>query len=76
MEAGETVNEYDVCVMLSAERAKMPENKGDSFDTIAGYGPNAAMMHYGPTAEKSDVLQKKAFCSLIPADSTSPAPPM
>lgn len=61
MEAGETVNEYDVCLMLSAERAKMPENRGDSFDTIAGYGPNAAMMHYGPTAEKSDVLQKKGF---------------
>ena len=61
LESGETVSEYDVCVMLSAERAKMPENKGDSFDTIAGYGPNAAMMHYGPTAEKSDVLQKKGF---------------
>ena len=61
MDAGETVNEYDVCVMLSAERAKMPENRGDSFDTIAGYGPIAAMMHYGPTAEKSDVLQKKGF---------------
>ena len=61
MEAGETVSEYDVCLMLSAERAKMPENRGDSFDTIAGYGPNAAMMHYGPTAEKSDMLQKKGF---------------
>ena len=61
MEAGEAVSEYDVCLMLSAERAKMPENRGDSFDTIAGYGPNAAMMHYGPTAEKSDMLQKKGF---------------
>lgn len=61
MDAGEAVSEYDVCLMLSAERAKMPENKGDSFDTIAGYGPNAAMMHYGPTAEKSDMLQKKGF---------------
>ena len=47
--------------MLAEERAKMPENKGESFDTIAGYGPNAAMMHYGPTAEKSDMLQKKGF---------------
>ena len=61
LEAGETVTEYDVCVMLAAERAKMPENRGESFDTIAGYGPNAAMMHYAPTAEKSDVLQKKGF---------------
>lgn len=61
MDAGEAVSEYDVCLMLAEERAKMPENKGESFDTIAGYGPNAAMMHYGPTAEKSDMLQKKGF---------------
>ena len=61
MDAGESVSEYDVCLMLAEERAKMPENKGESFDTIAGYGPNAAMMHYGPTAEKSDMLQKKGF---------------
>ena len=61
MDAGEAVSEYDVCLMLAEERAKMPENNGESFDTIAGYGPNAAMMHYGPTAEKSDMLQKKGF---------------
>ena len=61
MDAGKVVSEYDVCLMLAEERAKMPENKGESFDTIAGYGPNAAMMHYGPTAEKSDMLQKKGF---------------
>ena len=61
MDAGEAVSEYDVCLMLAEERAKMPENKGESFDTVAGYGPNAAMMHYGPTAEKSDMLQKKGF---------------
>ena len=32
-----------------------------SFDTIAAYGPNAAMMHYSATPEKYSMLEPKSF---------------
>ena len=45
---GGKLTEYDVCRLLSECRARQPGNKGESFATIAAYGPNAAMMHYSP----------------------------
>lgn len=53
------INEYDVSMIIEKHR-KMSENYfSPSFDTIAAYGKNAAMMHY--CAEKnncSEILRK------------------
>jgi Xaa-Pro aminopeptidase len=45
---GQIVSEYDVAVKVEEFRARMPLHKGPSFDTIAGYGPNGAIIHYKP----------------------------
>lgn len=43
---GETVTEGDIAVMLRQERQKGENFVGESFHTIAAYGPHGAMMHY------------------------------
>lgn len=59
--AGETLTEWDICEILEKYRRQMPKNQGLSFGTIAAYGPNAAMMHYGPTADKCATLRREGF---------------
>ena len=51
--AGARINEWDASLALSRLRARFGENRGDSFNTIAGYGPNGAMMHYTPGPDKN-----------------------
>ena len=53
---GRTLHETDIEEMLKARRREQPGYLEDSFETIAAWGPNAAMMHYhavkgGPDAE-------------------------
>ena len=45
-EEGKPVTEYSAAMELDALRAQIPDFVELSFPTIAGYGPNAAMMHY------------------------------
>ena len=61
MAAGETVTELDVDAWLRALRAAQPLNVGESFDTIAAYGANAAMMHYSAKPESYATLQPKGY---------------
>ncbi len=61
MAAGATVTEVDVDHKLAELRAAQPGNLGTSFDTIAAYGPNAAMMHYHATPDNCTTLQPKGF---------------
>ncbi len=58
---GEPVTELDVMDTLRTLRAALPLNRGESFDTIAAYGPNAAMMHYTATEESHAVLEPKGL---------------
>ena len=48
---GETVTELDVVKMVDYQRAKCPEFLDNSFQTIAAFGPHAALPHYSPTPE-------------------------
>lgn len=48
---GETVTELDVVQMVDYQRAKCPEFLDNSFQTIAAFGPHAALPHYSPTPE-------------------------
>ncbi|MGM9986675.1 MAG: aminopeptidase P family protein [Bacillaceae bacterium] len=59
--SGEHVTEYDISEKLLALRLEQPESLGASFETIAAYGPNAAMMHYHPTIEKCSKLEARGF---------------
>jgi Xaa-Pro aminopeptidase len=43
-----TVNEWDAALALRRFRSEQPENRGESFPSIVGYGPHGAMMHYAP----------------------------
>ena len=56
-EGGEAITELDVMACLRDLRAELPLNRGESFDTIAAYGANAAMMHYTATPESHAVLE-------------------
>ncbi len=61
MERGETLTECTVCDMLRECRAKQPHNMGESFDTIAAFGSNAAMMHYSPRPDSCAVIREKGL---------------
>lgn len=46
---------------LEQLRRKQPLNRGLSFDTIAGYGPHGAMMHYKAEPETASELKPEGF---------------
>ncbi|PZO83621.1 MAG: X-Pro aminopeptidase, partial [Micavibrio aeruginosavorus] len=49
--ASGTLTELDVEAKLESFRREAPEYRDSSFDTIAGYGPNGAIVHYRATRE-------------------------
>ncbi|MEE3357472.1 MAG: aminopeptidase P family protein [Lachnospiraceae bacterium] len=55
------LTEIEASDYLADLRAKAPDFIELSFETIAAYGPNAAMMHYEPTREKYSAIQPKSF---------------
>lgn len=59
---GET--EISVDRKLHELRAAQPLYRGESFDTIAGYGPHAAIVHYEATPETDVPLQPRGFLLL------------
>ena len=58
---GKILHETDIEKMLQKRRAEMPGYFEDSFDTIAAYGPNAAMMHYRAEGEVDSVIEPRGF---------------
>jgi len=59
--AGGGITEVDIAHKLVEFRSKQEGFMGPSFNTIAGYGSNAAMMHYSATKENHSVLEPKGF---------------
>ncbi len=51
-----SVTELDVVRRLEAERSRDPLYRGPSFETIAGHGPNGAVVHYRVTADRARPL--------------------
>lgn len=51
-----TFSEYDVAVKIEEFRGRMDGHVGPSFSTIAGYGPNGAIIHYKPEKESAITL--------------------
>ncbi|MCR5358034.1 MAG: aminopeptidase P family protein [Lachnospiraceae bacterium] len=58
---GRIINEYDAAMMLDGMRSEIKGNRGLSFETIAAYGENAAVIHYTPDKEGSAVLKPEGF---------------
>ncbi|MBA4749977.1 MAG: aminopeptidase P family protein [Alphaproteobacteria bacterium] len=58
MREGRPVTELSASKELLTERQKHPAFKEPSFETIAGTGPNGAIVHYRVTPETDRALQK------------------
>ena len=46
VEAGDAINEYEASLKLHEFRREIEGFRGESFETISAYGPNAALPHY------------------------------
>jgi Xaa-Pro aminopeptidase len=57
MARGERITELTVDEQLSAARARQPDLRGMSFETIAGFNANGAMPHYRATPESHAVVE-------------------
>ena len=63
-EGGDKQTELSTDKKLTAFRAEQPLFKGISFDTIAGYGPHGAIVHYEATEETDVELEQRGFLLL------------
>ena len=61
MAAGEELTELTVDEILHKYRSAQDKFLTESFNTIAAYGPNAAMMHYHATEADHAKLERKGF---------------
>jgi len=62
--AGSGITEWDVSEKLLEFRKKGDKFIEESFETIAGYGPDGAIIHYAPSSSGSLKLEKKSFLLL------------
>ena len=62
--AAEPVTEVGVDRKLTALRAEQPGFRDISFDTIAGYGPHGAIVHYEATPDTDVPLQPRGLLLL------------
>jgi len=59
--AGSGITEWDVSEKLLEFRKKGDKFIEESFETIAGYGPDGAIIHYAPSPSGSAKLEKKSL---------------
>ncbi|MBR4756069.1 MAG: aminopeptidase P family protein [Bacteroidales bacterium] len=56
LESGEPLNEYECSAKLHGFRSEIAGFRGESFETISAYGPNAALPHYVTPQSGSEEL--------------------
>lgn len=59
--ASEKIKETDIAEKLIEFRSKQDKFVGESFDTIAGYGPNGAIVHYHATPETAATVKPQGL---------------
>ncbi len=57
LQAGEELTELAVSDILTRFRSQQPYYFDESFETIAGYGPHGAIVHYSATPESSSTVE-------------------
>lgn len=57
IDAGESITELDIDQMLIEARSKQPNYISPSFDTIAGFCGNGAIVHYRATPDSHSAIQ-------------------
>lgn len=62
--AGNGITEWDVSEKLLEFRKEGDRFLEESFETIAGYGANGAIVHYAPSPASSARLERKSFLLL------------
>lgn len=50
------VDEMSVCEIWRQKRSEQPLFFSESFETIAGYGPHGAIVHYSPTPQSASAI--------------------
>lgn len=55
------VTEILITEKLVEYRSQQADYVGESFDTIAGYGPNGAIVHYNVTEQSSSTVKPEGF---------------
>ncbi len=58
---GQGWTELRAAEVVTACRAEQPGFRGPSFETIVGYGPHGAVVHYEPTPETDIPLEPRSF---------------
>ncbi len=56
LNSGQKVTEWDLSGLLIAARSKQPHYVSPSFETIAGFGTNGAVVHYSATADEHEQI--------------------
>jgi len=54
-------DELKVVTTLDAYRKQQSRNKGPSFRTVAGFGPNGAVIHYRPSIETNRLIDNTSM---------------
>lgn len=57
----EPLTELDVADILTFHRSRQELYVDESFETIAGYGPHGAIVHYSATAESSSTVKPEGL---------------
>lgn len=57
MAEGKEINEWDAACKLNSLRAEIVGYRGNSFETISAYGPDAALPHFVTPSEGSRRLE-------------------
>ena len=58
------LTELSAAAYVEARRAEISDSLGNSFETIAGYGPHGAIVHYSATPETDIPLEPRSFLLL------------
>lgn len=61
MRDGEPLTELAISDILTRFRSQQPNYFDESFETIAGYGPHGAIVHYSATPESSSTIEPKGL---------------
>ena len=59
--SGREITEWEASERLTAFREQIPGYRGNSFENISAYGPNAALPHYSTPREGSAVIRPKGL---------------